>query len=136
MIVAIIGIPWAVQKSVLGWILSILGVGGILALVIASFLGRQGEKPRYDDFPIGVFLFFVILGVFVGIPIGMETHSFWLGLPASLAGLVVGYFIGILGGLWLQCLGWIAIVINMPAVVGTIILSGTIVILLVILAFP
>ncbi len=133
-ILAIIGIPWAVQKSVIGWILSILGVGGTIVLVVTSFMGQRGEKPSYGDFLIGVFLFFVILDVFAGIPVGMETHSFWLGLLTSLAGLIAGYFIGILAGLWVQYFGWFAIIINMLAAFGAIILCGTVVIMLIVLA--
>jgi hypothetical protein len=132
-ILAIIGIPSAVQGSVLGWILSILGVGGTIALVVMSLMCQRGERPSYGDFLIGVFLFFVILGIFLGIPVGMETHSFGLGLLTSLAGLITGYVIGIYGGLWLQYLGWFAIVINMLAAFGAIILSGTALIMLVIL---
>ena len=132
-ILAIIGIPSAVQGSVLGWILSILGVGGTIVLVIISSLGQWGEQPSYGDFLTGVFLFFVILGVFLGIPVGMETHSFWLGFLTSLAGLIVGYVIGIFGGMWLQYLGWFAIVINMIAAFGAIILIATALILLVVL---
>lgn len=132
-VLAIIGIPSAVNGSVVGWILSILGVGGTIALIIISMIGQWGERPSYDDFLVGVFLFFVILGVFLGIPVGMDTHSFWYGFLTSLAGLIVGYVIGIFAGLWLQYLGWFAIVMNMLAAFGAIILGGTVLIMLFVL---
>lgn len=134
-ILAIIGLPSAANGSVLGWTLSVLGVGGTIVLLILSVIGNQGERPSYNDFLIGVFLFFVVLGAFIGIPAGMETHSFLLGLLVSLAGLAAGYVIGILGGIWLQYLGWIAVVINMIAGFGAIIMSGTVLIMLAALAF-
>lgn len=132
-ILAIIGIPSAVKGSVVGWMLSILGVGGVIVLVIVSFMGQRGERPTYGDFLIGVFLFFFILGVFLGIPVGMETHSFWFGLLTSVAGLIIGYVIGIFAGLWLQHLGWFAIVINMIAALGAIVLCGAALFMLIIL---
>jgi len=134
-VLAVIGIPSAVEGAVWGWILSILGIGGTIVLVVISVRGQRGERPSYDDFLIGVFLFFVALGILIGIAVGMEARSFWVGLLASLAGLVAGYVVGILGGMWLQCLGWIAVVINMVAGFGAIILGGTVLIILAALAF-
>ncbi len=131
----LIGIPSAAEGALWGWILSILGIGGTIVLVVMSVRGQRGERPSYDDFLIGVFLFFVALGILIGIPVGMEAHSFWLGFLASLAGLAAGYVVGILGGMWLQYLGWIAVVINMAAGFGAIILSGTVLIMLAALAF-
>lgn len=134
-ILAIIGIPSAVQGAVWGWILSVLGVGGAIALVIISITGRRGERPSYNDFLVGVFLFFVALGILIGVLVGMETHSFGLGFLTGVAGLIAGYGIGILGGLWLQYLGWVSIAINMIAAFGAIVLSGTLLILLLALFF-
>ena len=134
-VLAVIGIPSAVEGAVWGWILSILGIGGTIVLVVISVRGQRGERPSYDDFLIGVFLFFVALGILIGIAVGMEARSFWVGLLASLAGLVAGYVVGILGGMWLQGLGWIAVVINMVAGCGAIILGGTVLIILAALAF-
>ncbi len=125
LILAIIGIPSAAQGSTVGWILSIVGIGGIVALVILSASSQWSERPTYDDFLKGVFFFFVSLGIFVGIPVGMESHSFWLGASASLAGLVGGYALGIFAGLQLQRLGWFAIILNMIAAFAAIVLVGT-----------
>ncbi len=88
LILAIIGIPLAwVQGSIAGWILAILGAGGIAVLVILSVSGQWGEQPTYENFLMGIFLFFVSLGAFIGIPVGMDRHSFWVGVFASVAGL-------------------------------------------------
>ena len=122
-VLVLIGIPSAAEGALWGWILGILGIVGTIGLVVISVRGQRGERPSYDDFLIGVFLFCVALGILIGIPVGMEAHSFWFGLLASLAGLAAGYVVGILGGMWLQYLGWIAVVINMVAGLGAIILE-------------
>lgn len=134
LILMVIGIPFASEGAVWGWIMGILGVGGTIVLVIFSIMGQKGVHPTYDDFLIGVFLFFVVLGAFIGLPVGMEAHSFSLGFLASIVGLAAGYITGILCGMWLQYLGWIAIVINVIASFGAIILSGTALIILLALA--
>jgi hypothetical protein len=136
LILAIIGIPLAwTQGAIVGWILSIAGVGGIVTLVILSVGGQGGDRPTYDDFLTGIFLFFVSLGLFIGIPVGMDRHSFWLGMSASLAGLVGGYGLGIFAGLWMQYLGWLAVIMNILAALAAIVLGGTALILLVVLVF-
>jgi hypothetical protein len=133
-ILAVIGIPLAwTQGSVFGWILSIVGVGGVVGLVILSVGSSLGDRPTYDDFLVGIFLFFVSLGLFIGIPVGMDRHSFWLGLSASLAGLAGGYALGIVAGLRVQHLGWMAVILNMLAAFAAIILGGTALILLIVL---
>jgi len=72
LVLALIGIPYALtQGSIIGWILSIAGVGGIVILVILSIGSQWGDRPTYNDFLAGVFLFFVCLGLFIGIPVGM-----------------------------------------------------------------
>ncbi len=135
LVLALIGIPYALtQGSIVGWILSIAGAGGIGILVILSIGSQWGDRPTYDDFLAGVFLFFVCLGLFFGIPVGMESHSFWLGMSASLAGLVGGYVVGVFAGLRLQHLGWLAVILNMLAAFAAIILIGTSLILLIVLA--
>jgi hypothetical protein len=125
LILAVIGIPFALtQGSAIGWILSILGVGGIIVLLIVSLGAQWGHRPSFDDFLIGVFFFFVSLGMFIGIPVGMDSHSPWLGVSAGLAGLIGGYLVGILAGLRLQHLGSIAVVVNMLAGFATIVMGG------------
>lgn len=136
LILAIIGIPYAwTEGSIVGWLLSIIGMGGIIVLIMLSISSSWGEHPTYDDFLAGVFFFFICLGLFIGIPIGMDRHSLLLGILASLAGLVSGYLLGVIAGLQLQRLGWLAVVINMLAAFAAIILIGTMLVLLLVLVF-
>lgn len=135
-ILAIIGIPPALTHgSIIGCILSIIGIGGIVLLIIISIGSQIGNRPVYDDFLTGVFLLFVCLGLFIGIPVGMNYHSLGLGLSASLAGLVAGYVLGIVAGLRLQHLGWLAMVVNMLAALGAIVLCGAALILLIVVVY-
>jgi hypothetical protein len=130
-ILAVIGIPSAwTQGSIVGWILSIVGVGGIVVLVILSIGGQRGDHPTYDDFLAGIFLLCVCLGLFIGIPIGMAHHSVWLGLLGSLIGVLAGYVAGVFAGLWLQHLGWIAVILNMLAALAALALCSTALIML------
>jgi hypothetical protein len=125
LILAIIGIPTALTRgSITGWILSILGVGGTILLLIMSVGAHWGNRPSYDDFLGGIFFFLVSLGVFIGIPVGMDAHSPWLGIFASLAGLFAGYALGIFAGLQLQRLGWFATIISMVAGLAAIVMTG------------
>jgi len=125
LVLAFIGLPMAWSRgSPAGWALTALGVGGVAFLVIQGVASRWGIRPGYDDFLVGVFFFFVALGVLIGIPVGMEAHSAGVGILAAAAGLAGGYLAGIFAGLALQRLGWIAAVIDMLAGLGAIILAG------------
>ena len=129
-ILAAIGVPSAVNRgSIAGWIAAIVGVGGILALLVVSVAAQWGTRPSYDNFLIGVFSFFLSLGIFIGIPVGMENHSLMLGVSASLAGLAGGYVLGILAALGLQYLGWMAIIVNMLAGFAAIVMGGAVLIM-------
>ena len=43
----------------------------VMILVILSIGSQWGDRPTYSDFLAGVFFFFVCLGLFIGIPVGM-----------------------------------------------------------------
>jgi hypothetical protein len=134
-ILAIIGIPFAITgKSIGGWIMTVIGLGGMILLLVASIAAEWRYRPSYDAFLVWVFLFFLSLGVFAGIPVGIEYHSFWLGLAASLGGLVAGYSTGILAGLRVQHLGWFAVVLNFAAAFGTVVAVGTAIVMAVLAA--
>jgi hypothetical protein len=131
LILIAIGIPSAVTRgSILGWILAVIGVGGTILLLVKSVGAQWGTRPSYDDFLGGIFFFLVSTGVFIGIPVGMTAHSPWIGILAGVAGLLGGYVLGIFAGLWLQCLGWFAIPVNLLAGLGTIVVTGTALIML------
>jgi len=137
LILAVIGIPSALTRgSIVGWILTALGVGGTVLLVILSVAGQWGTRPTYGDFLGGLFFFFVSLAVPAGVAVGMETHSPWLGILAGIAGLLAGYALGILAGLRMQHLGWIATIVNMLAGLAAIIVAaGGVVTLVVVMMY-
>ena len=134
-ILAAIGIPSALNRgSIVGLILSIIGVGGVLAIFVVSVTAQWGNRPTYEDFLIGIFFFFVSLGIFIGIPVGMDNHSFWLGALASLGGLLGGYVLGIFAGLRLQHLGWMALIVDMLAGFAAIVMGVAALVILLLLA--
>jgi hypothetical protein len=136
LVLAAIGLPSALARgSIVGWMLSALGVGGVLILSVISVGAQWGSRPTYDDFLFGFFFLFVSLGALGGVAAGMETHSTGIGIVAGLAGLVGGYLLGIFMGLKMQHLGWIATILNMLAGFGAIILAGTVLVLLAALAW-
>ena len=114
-ILIILGIPSAVNnKSSIGWAVSGIGAAGIAVLLINSIVSHK-EPPSYDCFLSGVFFFFVMLGLTSGIFVGTLDHSLSFGLLVGAGGLIAGYLIGILAGLWLQYLGWLALIVNLLA---------------------
>lgn len=114
LILAAIGVPLVLNRgSIVGWILSIIGLGGVSAIIISSVFSQLGNRPTYNDFLIGIFFFFLFAGVTAGIFIGTLEHSLVLGLLSGTGGLLFGYVMGIFAGLWFQYLGWIAPLVNM-----------------------
>jgi hypothetical protein len=135
-VLAVIGIPFALtQGSILGWVLTVVGLGGICVLFIQSVGSQWGSRPTYDDFLVGIFFFFVSLGVFVGIPVGMEYHSALAGVITSTVGFLGGYALGVAAGLQLQRMGWIAVTANMVAGFCAIILVATVLVMLLFYVF-
>jgi hypothetical protein len=121
LILVVIGIPNAVShKSIIGWIAGGIGAAGIMAMFISSILSQMGTPPSYDAFLKGIFLFFLSLGISAGIFIGTLDHSSLKGLLVGSAGLVAGYLLGILFGLWFQYLGWLAGMLNLVAYLAVI----------------
>jgi len=112
-VLLVFGIPVAVSSgSITGWIAGGIGAAGTVALVINSVFSRTKEPPSYEDFLTGVFFFFVFLGISSGVFVGTLEHSLSLGLMTGSAGLITGYLLGILAGLWLQYLGWLSAAVN------------------------
>jgi len=133
LILLALGIPGAVSRSsIIGWIAVGIGTAGIVALLINSILSRK-EPPSYDCFLPGIFFFFVVLGITSGIFAGTLEHSLPLGLLVGSGGLIAGYLLGILAGLWFQYLGWLSAMVNALAslavlgmlLVDLVLLSGT-----------
>jgi len=112
-VLLVFGIPAATSSgSVMGWIACGTGAAGAIALIIHSILSHKGVQVSYDGFLTGVFFFFVILGISSGIFIGTLKHSLVLGLLAGFTGLLSGYLLGIMVGLFLQHLGWVSSIIS------------------------
>ena len=122
-----IGIPLALKHgTVMGWILGIPGIIGTLAIIIFSILSELGTKPSFESFLIGVFFFFIFLGLTAGVFIGMTEHTkeIYIGqaqhspswmLLSIVLGLFLGYVLGLFAGFWFQYLGWIAQIVDMLA---------------------
>jgi hypothetical protein len=120
--------PLALKNgSIIGWLIAFIGIVGILALIISSIIAQWGTRPSFDNFLWGIFSFFVFLGLTVGIFVGKtEFASSWWPLFGIL-GLILGYLVGLLAGLWLQCLGWIVGILNLLcgcAVIGMIVVDA------------
>ena len=115
-ILILIGIPSAVTKdSVIGWVIGCIGSAGIMALLINSIVWGIKSKPTYSAFLSGIFYFFPVLGLSAGVFTGTLDHSLIEGILMGGAGLIAGYLLGIIAGLWLQYLGWMANILNMLA---------------------
>jgi hypothetical protein len=127
LILLISGIPYALaHKSITGWVMGGIGVVGMIFLFINSITSGTGDPPTYNSFLKGIFFFVVTLGASVGIFLGTINHSLLLGLLIGLGGLVAGYLLGILAGLWLQHLGWVASFLNIlagPAILGMLVVD-------------
>ncbi len=114
------GIPMAVQQhSIIGWVLSGVGIAGFLFIFISSIIAQRGIRPSYENFQAWTFIFFLFLGFTVGLFISSANHSsHGIVLGASVSGILLGYGVGIFAGLWLQCLGWISGLLNGLAAVS------------------
>ncbi len=120
-VLAAIGMPSALSEgSIIGWLIGGIGISGILALLILSVKSGLEEPPSYNDFLMGIFFFFVFLGISAGIFNGSLKHSQSSMVLGSLSGLFAGYVIGIFAGLYMQYLGWIAVLLNSIAGVSII----------------
>ncbi len=122
-----IGIPSVLKNnSILGWILTGIGIAGFLFVLGLNMSARLKIPPSYDDFLIGIFFFFIALGFTSGVMVGTLNHSLLLGLCASAVGFSAGYLIGIFAGLFMQYLGHIAVILNgiaFAAIIGLVLVD-------------
>lgn len=111
-----LGLPAALaESSPRGWAPVGLGVAAILGVVTWSVRRHRGQAVSYENFLGGFFCCSVMAGLSGGIYLGTPSHSLGLRLASGVAGLFVGYFAGILAGLWGQRLGWVAVLVNVAA---------------------
>jgi len=125
-----LGLPNLVDdpSSILGWALTVLGALGLLGLLVLSIASRWGEPVTYQRFEPQVFLFVVLLGASIALFFGRLIWA--LPPPAAfgvaLAGVVVGYVVGIGAGLWCQVLGPVKdmlVVFAIPAMIGLVVVD-------------
>lgn len=103
--------------SIIGWVCGIVGLGGFSYLLTGSIRSTTEIRPSFDYFRTIVFLFFVFLGLTIGLEIGNVCRlPYGLKLVAGLSGLILGYIVGIFGGLWVQYLGWMASLLDLIAI--------------------
>jgi hypothetical protein len=126
-----VGLPSVVkQGTAAGWIMSVLGAGGIIAIFITSVYLQRGIKPSFDNFLFGIFFFFVASGMLGGIILGIDSHSPWLETATGAAGFFTGYVVGLFAGQWFQYLGLISGIIDALAYFGAVVAAGTSIIML------
>jgi hypothetical protein len=113
--------------SMIGWICGILGLGGFVYLLTGSIRSVWGIRPSFDYFRTIIFLFFLFIGLTIGLGMGnIYRAPYGIRLISGLAGLTLGYIAGIIGGLWIQRLGWMASLLDivaLAAVAGMIVLD-------------
>jgi len=113
--------------SIIGWVCGILGLGGFVYLLTGSIRSVWGMRPSFDHFRTIIFLFCVVLGLTIGLEMGNVYRApYGMKIISGLTGLILGYLLGIVGGLWVQRLGWMAIlldIIALAAIAGMIVLD-------------
>jgi hypothetical protein len=117
--------------SIIGWVCGTAGLGVFSYLLINSIRSVRGMRPSFDYFRTIIFLFFVFLGLTIGLEMGNAYRvSYGFKLIFGIAGLSLGYISGILGGFWVQCLGWMASLLDVIALVA---ISGMVILDIVLL---
>lgn len=100
-------------QNTAGIIAVIIGAVGLLSMLTQSIYSLRGTdfKPTLGNFCLGFFLFFIMSGILSGLIIG-HSQSSWYKLGGAALGMTIGYFVGILAGMWGQYLGWMGIIIE------------------------
>lgn len=122
------GFPSATQQhSPTGWLLTLLGAGGVITLVAVCVSSTGGVPQNYSEFEPWTFLFLVCLGFFGGLlgPGIFLKLPLWVGLVLSLVGLGLGYLLGIKAGLWAQRLGPLRAFFALAAGLGVVVVLGS-----------
>ena len=118
-VAAIAGLGAGISRgSVVGWGVGILGLAVFTIFLVDSIRSQMGIRPTFDSFSFGIFFFFVVLGITVGLFEGTLHHSRSLAGWGGLAGFAAGYGAGILAGRGIQYLGWIGGLFSHLAVAG------------------
>lgn len=111
--------------SITGWVCAILGSGGFIYFLCNSIHSGVQIRPSFENFRAIIFFFFMILGMTIGLEIGIVCKiSDGFRIIPALAGLFLGYFSGIGGGLWVQKLGWMASLLD---IIGVMAIAGMVI---------
>lgn len=105
--------------------MTVLGAGGLIALLVVCLRGTAGSILDYSEFEPWTFLFLTATGIAGGFMGGGQLGSFWLQGLGILVGLTIGYLTGIAGGLWIQRLGPLRVFIALAAGLGFFVIVGT-----------
>jgi hypothetical protein len=106
--------------SVVGILLLGIAVAAMLALVIHSAWEARTYPLIPEAFAIGPFIFCLILGIDVGLAAGRGAQvSMTTRIACGVMGMVAGYIVGSLAGLFTQRLGWIAAFISFIALLAS-----------------
>jgi hypothetical protein len=101
-----------------GW--GIAGCGVLIAGYCALLSVRQcSVTPSYDAFLFGVLLFLMLVGLMLGLIFGLGSSRGVKGIFA-VGGALAGYVAGLVGGLQLQRLGLLALVLDKLAALGAV----------------
>ena len=91
-VAAIAGLGAGISRgSIIGWGVGILGLAVFAFFLVDSIRSQMGIRPSFDSFSFGIFFFFVVLGITVGLFEGTLLHSKSLAGWGGLAGFVAGY---------------------------------------------
>ena len=107
---------WA-SGSIVWAVLGGAGLVGFVSMLGVNLRENWGRPPSFEAFRLSIFFFLLLLGTSAGFLIGASTSGLWAAF-GGLLGLSVGYVLGIVGGLYLQYLGWMAFLFELLAHVG------------------
>jgi len=110
------------EGSVFGGITGLIASAGFAALIVFSIRSKSDREILWRRFMITTFMFFMLAGLSIGLYTGMLIwNSYIAKLACGIIGLALGYFAGIVAGLYMQCLGWTGQIINIimiPIMIG------------------
>ena len=114
---AFIGAP--LYPGVAGWLLFALAAAGVAYVIAISILEVRGVPPAYEGFLFSLFFFCLSLGLAAGALAGLREPTSIRVLYAC-AGVALGYWAGLLVGLYGQRLGFFAVMLYPLAVAGAV----------------
>ncbi|MDD5711629.1 MAG: hypothetical protein PHY31_02600 [Smithellaceae bacterium] len=125
--VAFWGMVAVIDKGMVGgWFLLIAGGGGFLMLLVNSINSGRDFRPSPESFRPAAFLFFLILGLTAGALPASLGHAVSTRVAMTAAGIILGYLLGALAGLWIKRLGWMSTLLEamaLPTIIGMIVVD-------------